>query len=65
MKVYNTLAALNKLGAQRLKDVLRKGVRTTGASGRYPNGWITYTLKNGNAASWTSDGVFIGFRGIR
>ena len=65
MKVHNTPAALNKLGSQSLKNILRNGVRTTGAGGRYPNGWVTYTLKNGNAASWTSDGVFIGFRGIR
>ena len=65
MKVHNTPAALNKLGTQSLKNILKNGVRTTGAGGRYPNGWVTYTLKNGNAASWTSDGIFIGFRGIR
>ena len=65
MKVHNTPAALNELGARGLKNILRNGVRTTGAGGRYPNGWVTYTLKNGNAASWTSDGVFIGFRGIK
>lgn len=65
MKAHNTPAALNKLGAQSLKNILRNGTKTTGAGGRYPNGWVTYTLKNGNAASWTSDGIFIGFRGIR
>ena len=65
MKVHNSPAALNKLGSQGLKNILRNRVRTIGAGGRYPNGWVTYTLKNGNAASWTSDGVFIGFRGIR
>ena len=65
MKVHSSPAALNSLGSQSLKDVLRNGVQTTGAGGRYPNGWTTYTLKNGNAASWTLDDVFIGFRGIK
>lgn len=65
MKVYRTPEALNKLGSSTLKDILRNGVKTTGAGGRYPNGWVTYTLPNGNAASWGLDGSFIGFRGIK
>lgn len=65
MKVYRTPEALNNLGSSALKDILRNGVRTTGVGGRYPNGWTTYTLPNGNAASWSLDGTFIGFRGIR
>ncbi len=65
MKVYRSPSALNNLGSSTLKDILRNGVRTTGAGGRYPNGWVTYTLPNGNAASWELDGTFIGFRGIR
>ncbi|MPT35424.1 MAG: hypothetical protein E2604_10130 [Flavobacterium sp.] len=65
MKVYRSPNALNNLGSSTLKDILRKGVRTTGAGGRYPNGWVTYTLPNGNAASWGLDGTFIGFRGIK
>jgi filamentous hemagglutinin len=65
MKVYRTPGSLNNLGSSTLKDILRNGVRTTGAGGRYPNGWTTYTLPNGNAASWGLDGTFIGFRGIK
>jgi len=57
--------AINNLASSRLKDVLRYGTMTTGAGGLYPNGWVTYTLPNGNAASWGLDGSFIGFRGIR
>ena len=51
MKVYRSPEAINKLASFRLKDILRNGTMTTGAGGRYPNGWITYTLPNGNAAS--------------
>ena len=65
MKVYRSPSALNNLGSSTLKDILRNGVRTTGAGGRYPKGWVTYTLPNGNAASWGLDGTFIGFRGIK
>lgn len=65
MKVYRSPSALNNLASSTLKDILRNGVRTTGAGGRYPNGWVTYTLSNGNAASWGLDGTFIGFRGIK
>ncbi len=64
-KVYRSPEAINNLASSRLKDVLRNGTMTTGAGGRYPNGWVTYTLPNGNAASWGVDGSFIGFRGIR
>lgn len=65
MKVHRTPAALNNLGSSTLKNIIRNGVRTSGAGGRYPNGWTTYTLPNGNAASWGADGTFIGFRGIQ
>lgn len=64
-QVYRSDKALNKLGADFLKNVLRNGVKTTGAGGRYPQGWVTYTLPNGNAASWHLDGRFIGFRGVQ
>ncbi|MBK9377107.1 MAG: hypothetical protein IPM86_02005 [Saprospiraceae bacterium] len=64
-KVYRSPEAINNLASSRLKDVLRYGTMTTGAGGLYPNGWVTYTLPNGNAASWGLDGSFIGFRGIR
>lgn len=63
MKAYRSPGALNNLGSSNLKDVLRNETRATG--GRYPNGWVTYTLPNGNAASWGLDGSFIGFRGIK
>lgn len=65
MKVYRSPNSINTLGSTTVKDILRNGVRTTGAGGRYPNGWVTYTLPNGRAASWSLDGTFIGFRGIR
>ena len=42
----------------------RNGVMTSGAGGRYPRGWVTYTVANGNAASWAIDVAFIGFRGL-
>ncbi|MDX1920441.1 MAG: hemagglutinin repeat-containing protein, partial [Candidatus Caenarcaniphilales bacterium] len=64
-KVYRTSEELNKLGADAIKNILRNGTKTTGANGRFPNGWITYTLPDGNAASWSLDGTFIGFRGVR
>ncbi|MCQ9641204.1 hypothetical protein MP478_17630, partial [Chryseobacterium sp. WG14] len=65
MKVFRSPSAINKLGATTVKNILRNGVKTTGSGGRYPQGWVTYTLPNGNAASWTTDGVFIGFRGLK
>ncbi|WP_170875542.1 hypothetical protein, partial [Leptospira alexanderi] len=55
---------INELAQQKITDLLQNGVRTTGAGGRYPNGWVTYTLPNGTAASWSIDGSFIGFRGV-
>lgn len=65
MKVYRTSDPLNNLGSSTLKEMLRTGVRTMGSGGRYPNGWVTYTLQNGKAASWGLDETFIGFRGIK
>ncbi|WP_269783866.1 hemagglutinin repeat-containing protein, partial [Pseudomonas protegens] len=64
-QVYRSDAQLNELAERAIKDILRAGVKTTGVSGRYPNGWVTYTLPGGRAASWGLDGSFIGFRGIR
>ena len=64
-KVYKTPEALNKLASSTIENILQNGVKTVGAGGRYPGGWVTYTLPNGTAASWTSDGSFIGFRGLR
>ena len=64
-KIYRSTKAINDLASSRLKDILRNGTMTTGAGGRYPNGWVTYTLPNGNAASWELNGSFIGFRGVR
>jgi hypothetical protein len=60
-----TTEAINRLASERLKDILRNGKMTTGSGGRYPQGWVTFTLKNGNAASWDSSGKFIGFRGLK
>jgi hypothetical protein len=59
-----TDAQINALASQSLQEILSNGVRTTGTGGRYPNGWITYTLPDGRAASWQSSGEFIGFRGV-
>ncbi|GID09108.1 hypothetical protein [Pseudomonas sp. 008] len=64
-KVYRSDALLNELAENSIRDVLRGGVKTTGVSGRYPAGWVTYTLPNGRAASWGLDGEFIGFRGVK
>jgi hypothetical protein len=64
-KVYRTTDQLNMLGSQSVRNILLDGTRTTGSGGRYPNGWITYTLPDGRAASWTIDGKFIGFRGLK
>jgi RHS repeat-associated protein len=65
MKTLKTPEAINRLASERLKAVLRNGKMTTGSGGRYPQGWVTFTLKNGNAASWDSSGKFIGFRGLK
>jgi hypothetical protein len=64
-KVYNTESKINKLAADTLKDIMRTGKTTTGAGGRYPNGWKTITAPDGRAASWHTDGRFIGFRGVQ
>ena len=64
-KVYNTEAKINKLAVDTLKSIMRSGKTTTGAGGRYPNGWKTITGADGRAASWHADGRFIGFRGIQ
>jgi hypothetical protein len=63
--VYRTNEQLNALAAQRAQEILANGVRTTGASGWHPNGWVTYTLPDGRAASWSASGEFIGFRGVQ
>ncbi|MFV8618300.1 VENN motif pre-toxin domain-containing protein, partial [Ralstonia pseudosolanacearum] len=63
-KVYRTDTQLNELAANSIREILRDGARTTGSGGRYPNGWVTYTLPDGRAASWGGSGDFIGFRGI-
>ena len=64
-QVYRTPESINKLGSKALKDILRNGVQTSDKGGRWPNGWVTYTLQNGNAASWEANGTFIGFRGLK
>ncbi|NDP60705.1 MAG: hypothetical protein GZ090_15245, partial [Oxalobacteraceae bacterium] len=64
-QVYSTDAQLNNLASNAVREILEKGIRTTGAGGRYPNGWITYSLPDGSAASWSVSGDFIGFRGVR
>jgi hypothetical protein len=61
---YRSDAQINALANQSLQEILSNGIRTTGAGGRYPNGWVTYTLPDGRAASWQSSGEFIGFRGV-
>ncbi|MCL2459659.1 MAG: DUF637 domain-containing protein, partial [Betaproteobacteria bacterium] len=63
--VYRTDAQLNTLANTNVQEILSNGVRTTGTGGRYPNGWVTYTLPDGRAASWTASGEFIGFRGLQ
>jgi hypothetical protein len=62
--VYRTDQQINTLASQSVQQILASGTRTTGAGGRYPNGWITYTLPDGRAASWQLSGEFIGFRGV-
>ncbi|QTD45631.1 hypothetical protein [Ottowia testudinis] len=63
--VYRTDAQLNELASKNLNEILANGTRTSGAGGRYPNGWVTYTLPDGRAASWGASGEFIGFRGVQ
>ena len=63
--VYRTEAQRNALGESFIKEILESGSMTTGAGGRWKEGWVTYTLPDGRAASWTSSGEFIGFRGVQ
>ena len=63
--VYRTDAQLNEFASKNVNEILANGVRTSGASGRDPKGWVTYTLPDGRAASWTASGEFIGFRGLQ
>jgi filamentous hemagglutinin len=53
------------LAEKSVQDILENGIKTTGAGGRYPNGWVTYSLPDGRAASWSASGDFIGFRGVQ
>ncbi|NIE85795.1 MULTISPECIES: hypothetical protein [unclassified Burkholderia] len=64
-QVYRSDAQLNELAANAAQDILQNGTKTIGAGGRYPNGWVTYTLPDGRAASWATSGEFIGFRGLQ
>jgi hypothetical protein len=63
MHVYRSPEAINNLAASKLETILGQGTMTTGTGGRYPNGWVTFMLSSGEAASWQLDGIFIGFRG--
>jgi filamentous hemagglutinin len=63
--IYRTDEQLNTLANTHAQEILSNGIRTTGAGGRYPGGWVTYTLPDGRAASWTTSGEFIGFRGLQ
>ena len=62
---YRTEAERNALGTSFVKEILENGTKTTGAGGRWKEGWVTYTLPDGRAASWTVSGEFIGFRGVQ
>lgn len=62
-KKFRSEVSKNNFAAGQLRNILRNGRRTWGTSGGFPNGYITYTLKNGVGASWKSNGEFIGFRG--
>lgn len=64
-QVYRSDAQLNEVAGKAIQEILQGGVRTTGAGGRYPGGWVTYTLPDGRAASWGASGEFIGFRGVQ
>ncbi len=64
-KTYRSNAQLNEVGSAAIDEILKGGTRSSGAGGRYPAGWVTYTLPDGRAASWESGGKFIGFRGVR
>ncbi|SNS10941.1 DUF637 domain-containing protein [Pseudomonas nitroreducens] len=64
-QIYRSDAMLNELAGNAIQEILQGGVRTAGAGGRYPGGWVTYTLPDGRAASWGVNGEFIGFRGVK
>ncbi len=64
-KIYRTDSQINELAGKAINEILQSGVKSNGAGGRYPGGWITYTLPDGRAASWGGDGKFIGFRGVQ
>ncbi|MFO6296943.1 hemagglutinin repeat-containing protein [Rahnella selenatireducens] len=64
-KSYRSDAQLNKLAEESIQGILKGGTMTSGAGGRYPEGWVTYTLPDGRAASWSISGNFIGFRGMK
>ncbi|MER0043923.1 hypothetical protein [Pseudomonas sp. MGal98] len=64
-QVYRSDTQINDLAAKAIQEILESGAKTTGAGGRYPNGWVTYTLPDGRAASWSASGEFIGFRGVK
>lgn len=64
-KMYRTDSQINELAGKAINEILQSGVKSSGAGGRYPGGWITYTLPDGRAASWGGDGKFIGFRGVQ
>ncbi|MEK1938908.1 MAG: DUF637 domain-containing protein, partial [Pseudomonas sp.] len=62
-QVYRSDLQLNNLAEETIKEILKSGIKATGAGGRYPQGWITYSLPDGRSASWKRSGEFIGFRG--
>lgn len=64
-QTFRSDTQLNELASQAVQEILQRGTKTIGAGGRYPNGWVTYTLPDGRAASWTISGEFIGFRGLK
>ncbi|BDU10019.1 hypothetical protein PRtIB026_A44140 [Pseudomonas sp. RtIB026] len=64
-KTYRSDAQLNEVGSAAVDEILKGGTRSSGAGGRYPAGWVTYTLPDGRAASWEPGGKFIGFRGVK
>ncbi|MFF6520256.1 DUF637 domain-containing protein, partial [Pseudomonas aeruginosa] len=51
-KMYRTDSQINELAGKAINEILQSGVKSSGAGGRYPGGWITYTLPDGRAASW-------------
>jgi hypothetical protein len=61
--VYRTPKQLNELAEQQIQEILKYGKKTSGVNGKFPEGWVTYTLPNKVEGSWTASGKFIGFRG--